>query len=82
VLWNVVIDLDYGHGRANVRLQRRYFVLGYRRAGIIVGSYANVVSGPRLQLAQGVRLLHLNNISRSHINRMVRDTCEGNSNEG
>jgi len=57
-----MIDLDGGHGRANVRLQRRYLVLSHRRAGIVVGSYADVISGPRLQFAQSIRLLHLHNI--------------------
>lgn len=57
-----MIDLDGGHGRANVWLQRRYLVLGYRRAGIIVGSYADVISGPRLQFADSIRLLDLHNM--------------------
>ena len=57
-----MIDLDGGHGRANVRLQRRYLVLSHRRTGIVVGSYADVISGPRLQFAQSIRFLHLHNI--------------------
>lgn len=56
---DIVIDLDGGHSRANVQLQRRYLVLGHRRAGVVVGSYADIVSGAWLQLAQSIRLLHL-----------------------
>ena len=63
VLRNVVIDLHRRHGAASVRLKCRDPVFGDRETRVIVRPYSNVVRSSRLQLAERVRLLYLNDKS-------------------
>lgn len=59
-----MIDLHRRHGAASVRLKCRYPVFGDRETRVIVRPYSNVVRSSRLQLAERVRLLYLNDKSR------------------